>query len=168
MAVFPRLVGWIRSTDILWKWIVADSTPTERTVYDSDGYLYQLGTKLTTPAASFNDAATKTGSETLSNKILDNATNTWAQTPHDYAGAAVDWTLSAAELLLPMFKPTNASGACNAIIPHTRKVPYWFTNITGQALTVKGASGSSIVIASTKTACVMSDGTNVIRLTTDA
>jgi len=167
MAVIPKIVGWLQSTLTLSKFWVADSTPTERTVFDSDGYLYQLGTKLTPTAAQLNGTSTPLTTPVITGGVTTDGVDTWTQSPHDYAGAADDWTLSAAELLKPMHKPTNASGAVNAIVAATKR-PYWFTNATGQALTVKTAAGTGIVIANTKTACVMSDGTNVIRLTSDA
>lgn len=168
MAVFPRIVGWLLSTATLAKYWVADSTPTERTVFDSDGYLYQLGTKLTMTAAQLNGTSTPLTTPVVTGGVITDGVQTWTASPHDYAGAAVDWTLSAAELLKPYHLPTNANGAVNAIVAAATKRPYWFTNTTGQALTVKTPSGSGIVIANTKTACVMSNGTNVIRLTADA
>lgn len=106
-------------------------------------------------------------SPTINTPVITNPATTVTLGTHDYAGAAVDWTLSAAELLLPVHKPTNANGAVNAIVATTIR-PYLFINATGQALTVKTAAGTGIVVANNKSAFVMSDGTNVIRLTTDA
>lgn len=257
MASNPLVVGLKRISSILRGFYVRNSSGTDVCIYDTDGYLYQNGTKVTASAAALNalsstlsspliadgdtgvtltsanqthaaptvtipdivdnadsfvmndTAATLTlktlttpviaslyqdagktklmtvpntasdtlcaiaASQTLTNKtltapILTNPATTVTLGSHDYGAAALDWTLSAAELLLPVHKPTNASGAVNAIIPHTTLRPYIFINGTGQALTVKGSSGTGITIASTKSATVMSDGTNVIRLTTDA
>jgi len=112
------------------------------------------------------------GTETLTNKtvtapVVTNPSNTFTVSPHDYSGGAADWTLSGAELLLQVHKPTNANGAVNAIIADTAGVIYVFVNGTGQALTVKG-TGTGIVITNGKTALVMSDGTNVIALATES
>ena len=87
---------------------------------------------------------------------------------HSYANGHADWTLTAAELQKPMHIVTLADQAANMIIPLTPSIPYTLINTSGQAITVIGASGTGTAIANTKTATVMSDGTNVIRLTTDA
>jgi hypothetical protein len=87
---------------------------------------------------------------------------------HTYANGTTAWTLSAAEQLMPIHKTTNAGGAVDAVIPLSPSIPYTIINASGQAVTVKGASGNGIEIANAKTATVMADGTNVIRLTPDA
>jgi len=56
----------------------------------------------------------------------------------------------------------------NLVVPLTNNWEQWITNSTGQTLTAIGASGTGIAIASTKTALVASDGTNIIRLSLDA
>ena len=86
---------------------------------------------------------------------------------HDYAEGVVDWTLSQAECLKTVHKPTNASGGVNAIIA-TSPIPYVFINATGQTLTVKTTAGSGVAIANGKTAIVMSDGANVIALAAES
>lgn len=106
---------------------------------------------------------TLTGAETLTNKVLTDAVQTWTLGAHDYEGAAADWTLSAAELLKPVHKPTNANAPVNAIVADTIR-PYLFINGTGQNLTVKTAAGTGITIANGKAQQVMSDGTNVIAI----
>ena len=109
-----------------------------------------------------------TGAQTLASKtltapIVTDPATTVTLGAHDYDAAAVDWTLSAAELLLPVHKPTNASGAVNAIVAVTIR-PYLFINATGQELTVKTPEGTGIAIANGKAQQVMSDGTNVIAI----
>lgn len=103
----------------------------------------------------------------ISDGVLTDSVNTWTLSAHDYAGGHEDWTLSAAELLNPCHKPTNADDAINAIVATTIR-PYLFINETGKVLTVKTAAGSGIAITNGKSAFVMSDGVNVIRLTPDA
>lgn len=164
-----NFLGWVYDTALTkYALKVRGSTGVERAVADEDGRTYQLGTAITATAAQLNGTSPALTTPAITGGVTTDGVDTWTQSPHDYAGAAVAWTLSAAELLKPMHKPTNANGAVDAVIPLTTKRPYWFTNGTGQALTVKGASGTGIVIANTKTACVMSDGTNIIRLTLDA
>lgn len=105
--------------------------------------------------------------KTLTAPVFTNPATTVTLGAHDYGAAANAWTLNAAELLLPVHKPTNASGAVDAVVATTIR-PYIFINATGYALTVKTAAGTGIAIANNKTATVMSDGVNVIRITPDA
>lgn len=110
----------------------------------------------------------KATTDTLTNKTLTAPVITQPRInftigTHDYGTGTDDWTLSAAELLKTVHKPTNAGGAVNAIIADTAGIPYIFINGTGQTLTVKG-TGTGIAIANGKTHIVMSDGTNVIAL----
>ena len=100
--------------------------------------------------------------------LLANPQATFSIGTHDYEAGVVDWTLSSAELLKTVQKPTNASGGVNAIIADTAGIPYIFINGTEQALTVKTASGTGVAITSAKTAIVMSDGTNVIALAAES
>jgi len=106
--------------------------------------------------------------KTLTAPVMTNPSTTFAIGTHDYNAGAADWTLSAAELLKTVHKPTNANNAVNAIIPATAGIPYVFINATGQALTVKTAAGSGVAITNAKTAIVMADGTNVIALATQS
>lgn len=132
--------------------------------------LYQDAGKtklMTVPDTASDTLCAIAATQALTNKTLTDAAQTWTLGAHDYDGAAADWTLSAAELLKPCHKPTNANSAVNAIVATTIR-PYFFINATGQALTVKTAAGTGIAIANGKSAFVMSDGTNVIRMTADA
>jgi hypothetical protein len=70
MSVFSKLVGWVRSSDTLDKFKVADTTPTERTVFDSDGYLYQRDTKLTATGAEVNKLASVTAGTVSASKAV--------------------------------------------------------------------------------------------------
>jgi hypothetical protein len=137
-------------------------------VFDSDGYLYQLGTKLTPTAAQLNGTSTPLTTPVITGGVTTDGVETWTASPHDYAGAAVDWTLSAAELLKPFHKPTNANAPCAAILPVSPVRPYWFFNSTGQTLTVKKTGGTGINIANGKSALVISSGSDIMRLTLDA
>lgn len=136
-------------------------TALDLAVWNADGDLVDGPTPPTGAIVGTTDV------QTLSGKVLTDPATTVTITAHDYGAAAVDWTLSAAELLKPVQKAINASGAVNAIVAVTLR-PYIFINASGQALTVKTAAGTGITIANNKSAMVMSDGTNVIRLTPDA
>jgi copper(I)-binding protein len=102
--------------------------------------------------------------KTLTAPVITQPSITCAFGTHDYGAGTEDWTLSAAELLKMIHKPTNASGGVNAIIGDTAGKPYIFINGTGQTLTVKTAAGTGIAIANGKSHILCSDGTNVIAL----
>lgn len=106
-----------------------------------------------------------TGGQT--NAALTDPIATFTINTHNYDGAAADWTLSAAEQKKSVHKVTNANGAVVAIVPKAVRL-YVFINTSGQTLTVKTAAGTGIDIANGKTAVVMADGTNVVRITGDA
>lgn len=54
----------------------------------------------------------------------------------------------------------------NIIVPAEAKA-YIFINATAQTLTLKTSAGSGIAVATTKTALLYCDGTNVVRVTAD-
>lgn len=116
----------------------------------------------------FKDHAVTMTNKTLTAPVMTQPSITCAFGTHDYSAAHADWTLSAAELLKMIHKPTNADAGVNAIIADTAGMPYVFVNGTGQALTVKTAAGTGVTITNGKTAIVMSDGTNVIALATES
>lgn len=137
---------------------------------------YQAHASATATIPNFGDAADefvmKDTTQVLTKKqltapFMTNPCSTFDIGTHDYAAGVVDWTLSQAECLKTVHKPTNASGDVNAIIA-TSPIPYVFINDTGKTLTVKTAAGSGVAIANGKTAIVMADGTNVIALATQS
>jgi hypothetical protein len=84
------------------------------------------------------------------------------------AKSDADYTLIAGEYSIKTLKLawTGWTGAHNVIVP-TAVGEWYIINATGQAATIKTTAGTGIAIASTKTAKVLCDGTNVIRLTGD-
>mgnify|MGYP006921328225 CR=1 FL=1 len=114
------------------------------------------------------DTAQTLTNKSLSAPFVGSPEITFASTPHDYEAGAADWTLSAAELKASILKPTNANAPVNAIVADATNKIYVVINGTGQSLTVKTAAGTGVTIANAKTAMVMSDGVNVIRITLDA
>ena len=114
-----------------------------------------------------------TGAETLTNKTLTSPVITspdviQAIASHDYAAAAADWTLTAAEKKCGIIIVTNANAAVNAIATPTAGKVYIIKNTSGQALTFKAAEQTGVAIASTKKAIVMGNGTDFERISADA
>lgn len=156
---------------------------------------YKIGTYLRGLAAA---VVSLTGAETLTNKTLtaptinggtvdgaaisggtiaDAAINSpviaspdvvQASASHDYAGAAVAWELSAAEMKAGILIATNANAAVDAVALPTDGKVYIIVNTSGQALTIKADGQVGITIASTKTAIVRGTGTDFARITDDA
>jgi len=87
---------------------------------------------------------------------------------HSYASAAADWTLSTAEQSTTLLTVTLASGAVNAIATPTAGKVFVVLNTCGQALTFKAADQTGIVVANTKVAVLVGNGTDFIRVTADA
>lgn len=129
-----------------------DSSGTERTTIDTDGYLYQRNTKVTTPAADLNFISGLT-------------TNTTVVT-HSYASAHADWTLSATEKLATQLICTNADAGANIVAPAENRI-YWIYNNSGQTITIKKAAGTGVAIATGKYAGVYYNGTDYAKLTPD-
>lgn len=79
-------------------------------------------------------------------------------------------TLTAAQFVNRVLRFTGTlSAGRDIVLPLTAGAVYVVINGTtgGFALTAKGSSGSGIAVGAGKTAMVMCDGTNVIRLTAD-
>lgn len=88
-----------------------------------------------------------------------------AAATHDYAGAAVDWTLTAAEAQATFVSVSNANGAVNAILPAATagKVRTIYNN-SGQTLTVKVTGQTGGTIATGKYAIYTDNGTDVVEI----
>jgi len=135
-----------------------------------------------TDIVTFQPEVTLAGTQTLTNKTLTSPTinSPTIATPtitspdvtlgvatHGYDSGTDAWELDSTELKAAILKASDAGGDVNAIIADTAYKPYLVINETGYELTVKTASGTGITVADDKAAMVMSDGTNVIRLTAD-
>ncbi len=89
---------------------------------------------------------------------------------HDYGTGHADWTLSATEqkaTVLSLTGKTDVAGAGIIAIPKAGKV-FVVINATAQTITIKAKDKTGTAIATTKTAIVMGDGEDFIRLTADA
>lgn len=90
---------------------------------------------------------------------------------HSYASAHADKTYATTDLSvnsIVRITLTLADAAANLILPAAVKKLYIIVNTSGQAITVKVAGATGIVVASTKTAVLMSNGLDFVRLTADA
>lgn len=93
---------------------------------------------------------------------------TFGVSAHDYAAAAADWTLSAAELKNIIVTATNANAPAAAIATPTAGKVYIVSNATGQTLTFKATGQTGVEVANGKTAIVRGNGTDFVRVTADA
>lgn len=128
-------------------------------------------------ATGGNPAITATGETNVGISITPKGTGkidvtglnpTFGVVAHDYAGAAVAWTLSASELKSLIVTVSNANGAIDAIATPTAGKVYIVSNASGQALTFKATGQTGVVVANNKTAIVRGNGTDFVRVTADA
>ena len=106
----------------------------------------------------------ETEAQTLTNKEVIQPVAT-----HDYDTGHVDWTLSATEqkaTVLSLAGQTDTDGAGIIATPTNGKV-FVVINATAQTITIKATGKTGIGVATTKTAIVMGNGTDFVRLTTD-
>ena len=107
----------------------------------------------------------ETEAQTLTNKEVIQPVAT-----HDYGTGHVDWTLSATEqkaTVLSLAGQTDTDGAGIIATPTNGKV-FVVINATAQTITIKATGKTGIGVATTKTAIVMGNGTDFVRLTADA
>lgn len=84
---------------------------------------------------------------------------------HDYAGAAVDWTMTAAEAQASYLAVTNANGAVNAILPAaTAGKIRVVSNGSGQTLTLKVTGQAGATLATGKLGIYTDNGTDVVEI----
>ena len=124
-----------------------------------------------TGAATVGTTLGVTGALTAASATLTGALKAgggFGASSHSYASAAADWTLSTAEQSTTLLTVTLASGAVNAIATPTAGKVFVVLNTCGQALTFKAADQTGIVVANTKVAVLVGNGTDFIRVTADA
>jgi len=130
--------------------------------------------------ASYNMAmGTSTGYLAFGNRTLgDTTTNRTLTVPetggpvvvaaavsHNYGGAAVAWTMTAAEAAGTLFTVTNANGAADAVFPAA--VPgksFTVTNTSGHAITFKVAGQAGSSVANGKKAIFVMSATDCVEL----
>lgn len=84
---------------------------------------------------------------------------------HNYAGAAVAWTMTTAEAQATFVSVSNANGAVDAVLPAaTAGKTHFVYNNSGQVLTFKVTGGAGGTIATGKYALYVDNGTDVIEL----
>lgn len=140
------------------------TTPVIPSIYQDAGK-----TKLMTiPDTASDTLVAVAATQTLTNKTLTAPALTMGAATIDFAAGHADYTLSATEIKAFVLKAISADAGANIIVPLTAGKMFVLNNVSGQAITMIGSSGTGIAVASTKTAIVMADGTNVIRITADA
>lgn len=88
---------------------------------------------------------------------------------HDYGTGHADWKLTDDEqkaTVLSLAGKTDTTGAGAIAIPTAGKI-FIVINATAQTITVKATGKTGVAVASTKTAIVIGDGTDFIRVTAD-
>ncbi len=80
-----------------------------------------------------------------------------------------NYTLTAAEADVDVIKVSSGTitATRDLIVPIGFPKQWWIVNGNAQSVRIIGASGTGITVATGKSALVMADGTNVIRLTAD-
>lgn len=80
-----------------------------------------------------------------------------------------NYTLTAAEADVDVIKVSSGTitATRDLIVPIGFPKRWWIVNGNAQSVRIIGASGTGITVATGKSALVMADGTNVIRLTAD-
>ena len=86
---------------------------------------------------------------------------------HNYASGNDTWTLSDQENYATTLFPTNAGKAMDVIAKATAGKILCMYNASGFTLTVKALGQSGKGIATSKSACLVGNGTDFVRLTSD-
>lgn len=111
---------------------------------------------------------TLAGAETLANKTLTAPDITFGVAAHDYDGGNVTWTLSASEAKALILTVTDANTGADIVgVPTAGKI-YILANATTQTITIKASGKTGVGVATNKTAVVMGNGTDFVRITGDA
>ncbi len=92
------------------------------------------------------------------------ASNNFGIASRDYQAAVADWILSTQESRCLLLVATNAGGTANIIAPDKPGLLYAVNNKSGQIITIKKPGGTGVAIATGKTAQVMHNGTDYIKI----
>jgi|GEM_PF-1445093 len=142
---------------------------------ESGGSLKLAGTAITATAAEVNklaaigagDVVTTTNTKTLTNKTLSGPIFSIAAT-HVF-NTLDDWVVSAADMLCTLLITDSGSGGANIVVNGGTAGTIKIVRNDGDgAVTIKESGGTGIEIAIAKTAVVMHNGTDYIRITADA
>jgi hypothetical protein len=137
---------------------IAASQTDDRVITLPDATTTLVGTDVT---------QTLTG-KTLTAPVMTSPDITFSAVAHDYAGGHADWELSAAEAKNLILTTTNVDTAAAIIAPATANKVYIVYNGSGETLTIKATGQTGVEIATLKTAIVRCNGTDYVRVTTDA
>lgn len=114
------------------------------------------------------DTAQTLTSKTLTAPVITSPDLTQGVSNHDYSSGHVDWTLSAAEEKTKYLRCTNADAAANILGTGTDGKEFVVQNSSGEAITIKVSGQSGVQIANGKSAMVVGNGTDFVRVTADA
>jgi hypothetical protein len=89
-----------------------------------------------------------------------------APTSVNFAAGHADYTLSATEKLAKLLLITNASQAANVILPAETRM-YVVNNTSGFTITLKASGQTGVAVTNNKTAVIIGNGTDFIRVTAD-
>lgn len=160
----PISIGLKRISDTVKGFYVRSNAGTELATFDTDGYVYQNGTKITATAAQLNGTAPAITGGTISDAAITNTTYASKTYTNDHP----DWTLSAAENKYPVLQVGGtADGSCNVIVSTANRIFVAINSGTGQNIVVKTAGGTGPTVATAKSALLWCNGTNVVRITAD-
>jgi hypothetical protein len=81
---------------------------------------------------------------------------------------AADWVLSAAEAICSFINLSSGSGTANIIAPDLSGRAYIVRNSGNSTITIKKSGGTGVAIATGKTAMVIHNGSDYVRVTADA
>lgn len=166
----PITVGMKWVTDILSKFYVRNSSGTELAVWDTDGYLYQNGTKLTATPAEMNAIKVQTVCVRLTTAqinagytlITPTATGKWKVLNcmmRAIGGAA------AANTSIDITEQTSGAivfSATQAILTQNTILRPGDTNVTATNLGVESVAGKTLLIANVGTAMTTATHIDVI------
>jgi hypothetical protein len=113
-------------------------------------------------SATISGALAVTGNTTLGGLIGSKATNSTA--------ATTTWTLSAADLSKLIVEKSGTTGGSTDIVatPTAGKIYIVYNNATGSNIVFKATGQTGVTVATAKSAIVMGNGTDFIRVTADA
>lgn len=156
------------------KIIVLDSADAEVGTIDSNGVFTAAGgfVGAITGAVTGNVTGDVTGD--LTGNVTGNSTGSHtgdvvnnAAVAVSFANGHADYTLSSSEKKGILLVAASADQAANIIAPAENRL-YVLRNGAGAAITIKKSGGTGVAVADGKTAVVMYNGTDYVRVTADA
>lgn len=114
------------------------------------------------------DTTDELENKTITAPVITDPDITQGVSDHDYSNGNVPWELSAAEEKTKYLRCTNAGEAANILGSGTDGKEFVVQNFSGEAITIKVSGQSGVQIANGKSAMVVGNGTDFVRVTADA